>query len=62
MDDWQAFNSQMSECFLNKHEVHENLLKVQNLMYRNDIDEYLVKMNLLNARMDGSGPLYHEVI
>ena len=62
MDNWQAFKSQMSERFINKHEVQENILKMQKLMYRNDIDEYLVKMDLLNARVEGSGPMYHDVI
>ena len=62
VDNWQAFKSQMSERFINKYEVQENILKMQKLMYRNDIDDYLVKMNLLNACVEGAGPLYHEMI
>ena len=39
VDNWQAFKSQMSERFINKHEVQENVLKMQKLVYRNDIDD-----------------------
>ena len=62
MDNWQAFKSPMSERFINKHEMHENVFKMQRLMYRNDIDDYLVKMNLLNARVEEAGALYHHMI
>ena len=62
VDNWLAFKSQMSERFINKHEVEQNILKMQKLVYRNDIDDYLSKMNLLNARVEGSGALYRAII
>ena len=52
----------MPERFINKHEVQENVLKMQKLVYRNDIDDYLVKMDLLNTQVKGAGALYREII
>ena len=62
MGNSQALKSQMSERFINKHEVQENILKIQERTYRNDIDDYLVQMNLLNTRLAGSCPIYHNMI
>ena len=38
----------MLEWFINKHDEQDNILKMQKLTYRNDIDDYLVKMNIVN--------------
>ena len=35
---------------------------MQKQVYRNDIDDYLVKINLMNARVEGAGALYGEDI
>ena len=52
----------MSRRFINQHVVQENVLKMQKLVYCNNINEYLVKMNLLSARVEGAGALYRETI
>ena len=31
-------------------------------MYHNDIDDYLVKMNMLNSWVEELGPMYHDMI
>ena len=36
--------------------------KMQKLMHCNHINDYLVKMNHLNARVEGAGPLNHKMI
>ena len=59
-DDWKSFTSAIETQFSSRFEQHDALCKIDRIIYDGDIELYIDKMEIANARAELSGVIWRE--
>lgn len=59
-DDWKAFSSAIETRFSSRFEQHDALRKIDRIVYEDDIELYIDKMEIANTRAGFSGVIWRE--
>lgn len=61
-DNWGAFREALEARFLRTDEDHRDLLRMEELRYKGDIEDYLAKMEAYNLRAGAHGVVLKRII
>jgi hypothetical protein len=61
-DNWRSYAAALEEQFTDKREIERDLRRMKELVYKGNVDDYLMQIEELNGRVQARGVIFRDLI
>jgi hypothetical protein len=61
-DNWRSYQAALEEHFTDKREIERDLRRMKELVYKGNVDDYLLQIEELNGRVQAHGVIFRDLI